>query len=118
MKTMRVMMLVAALMLAARVGDAETRSTGTSERAYVLTHSEALDGVCYDAARKELTLFFHSGTAYVYQEVPEQIFRDLVRSESAGHFYHTRIRGQFASRRMTEGELVAMVERHDVRTGW
>lgn len=118
MKTTRVMMMAAAMLLAAGLCEAGNRSSGTSERAYVLTHSQALDGVCYDSARKELTLFFHTGAAYVYADVPEKVFRELIRSDSAGQFYHGRIRGQFVSRRMGEGELVALVGRHEVHTGW
>ena len=119
MKTMpSLMTMTATLMLCALAAAAETpRSTNTSERAYVITNSQAIDGVCYDSAQSELTIFFHTGTAYVYHAVPEPVFRAFVRADSAGHFYHEQIRGKYASHRMTEQELVALVDRHDGRTG-
>ena len=120
MKTMqRLMTMTATLMLSAMAAAAERpRGTNTSERAYVITHSQAIDGVCYDSARSELTIFFRSGTAYVYQEVQEPVFRAFIRADSPGRYYHEQVRGKYASHRMTEQELVAMVDRHDGRTGW
>lgn len=108
----------AALVFAAGMAAAEMRSTGTTERAYVMTQSSVIDGACYDAARHELTLFFRVGSAYLYRDVPELLFRSLVRSDSPGHFYHEHVRGRFPSRRLTDRELFALVERHDGRTTW
>lgn len=120
MKTMKRMMTMAALLTlaAAWVPAAQPRSTNTSERAYVITHSQAIDGVCYDSARCELTIFFHTGTAYIYREVPEPVFRAFLRAESPGRYYHEHVRGRFASHRMSEQELAMLVDRHDGRTGW
>ena len=120
MKTLQRMMMMAAVLTAIAVPApaAKPRSTNTSERAYVITHSQAIDGVCYDSARCELTNFFRSGTAYVYRDVPEPVFRAFLRAESPGRYYHEQVRGKYTSHRMTEQELVMLVDRHDGRTGW
>ena len=121
MKKMNAMMglVVAALMATTPAGAAENgASTATTERAYVLTNSSVIDGACYDSARQELTVFFRNGSAYVYREVPARLFQDFIRSDSPGRFYHDHLRGHFSSKRLSERDQLALIDRHDGRTAW
>jgi hypothetical protein len=121
MKTKNAMIgLVVAVMLATFPAGAATNGTSatTTERAYVLTHSSVIDGACYDSARQELTVFFRNGSAYVYREVPLPVFQSFIRSDSPGRFYHDHLRGHFASKRLSERDQLALIDRHDGRTAW
>jgi hypothetical protein len=98
---------------------AKPRSTNTSERAYVITHSQAIDGVCYDSARSELTIFFRSGTAYVYREVQEPVFRAFHPRRQPGPLLpRAGARQVHLAPHDRTGTGHAMVDRHDGRTGW
>lgn len=118
MKRMTMTILMAAVLGALLPQAGKAASTNTSERAYVLTRSDVIDGVCYDSARRELTIFFHNGFAYAYSGVPQTLFRELVRADSAGSFFNSRVRGRFLSHRLSEEELVALVDRHDGHAAW
>jgi len=49
----------------------------------------------YDPFMKTLILRFHTGGDYEYMEVDRYVYDDLTKAESAGRFFHTKIRGKF-----------------------
>ena len=51
----------------------------------------------YDEASKTLTLNFHSGAHYSYNDVPRETYHDLTKAESAGQFFQKTIRSHFQS---------------------
>ena len=55
--------------------------------------SEALSSVGW--ADGVLELEFTSGELYRYLEVPELVFRQLLRAESKGRFFQERIRDRY-----------------------
>ena len=44
---------------------------------------------------KQLNITFNSGSTYVYLDVPEKIFDDMLEAESVGKYFHANIRGVY-----------------------
>ncbi len=53
----------------------------------------------YDVESLRLTVIFQSGSRYVYDAVPEDIYRELAASPSKGTYFNENIRDRFQSRR-------------------
>jgi hypothetical protein len=50
--------------------------------------SSAIEAVTYDERRKTLTVEFRAGDIYRYACVPEFVYEELLRAESAGRFWN------------------------------
>jgi KTSC domain len=57
--------------------------------------SSALASARYDDQLEELTLTFVSGRSYTYENVPEDIYEQLLQSSSPGTFYAFNIKDQY-----------------------
>lgn len=71
----------------------------TRTRETILTaelDSSAIDRATYERDSYTLTITFHTGREYAYHDVPESVFRGLVRSKSAGRYFQKRIRPHFS----------------------
>lgn len=55
--------------------------------------------VGYDHVTKVLTLQFHSGLVYDFDEVPPQVHHELMNSDSKGRFFNKYIRNEFTTTR-------------------
>jgi lysyl-tRNA synthetase class 2 len=53
----------------------------------------------YDPAKRELTVLFQSGRAYIYEDVPAEIARALEASPSKGEYFNDHIRENYAFER-------------------
>jgi hypothetical protein len=63
--------------------------------------SSSIDAVGYDAAAQELHVrFLESGETYVYEGVPELVWRQLLHAESKGTFVNDRVRDTYTTRRL------------------
>ena len=61
--------------------------------------SSSIDAVGYDADAQELHVrFVESGETYVYDGVPELVWRQLLHADSKGTFLNDRIRDVYAFR--------------------
>lgn len=49
----------------------------------------------YDEKAQTLTLDFHTGSRYTYENVSHEIYLELTRAESAGGFFQKNIRTHF-----------------------
>lgn len=49
----------------------------------------------YDPFMKILSLTFKNGGVYDYVDVEEVVFREMTLAESAGKFFHSKIRGHY-----------------------
>ena len=49
----------------------------------------------YDPAKLELRIVFQTGRCYVYQEVPEAIYRGMKGAFSKGEYFNDHIREHF-----------------------
>jgi hypothetical protein len=56
--------------------------------------SAAIAGVRYDEKMRTLDVEFRSGDTYRYMHVPEFVYRELLKAESAGAFWNA-IKDQF-----------------------
>ncbi len=43
----------------------------------------------------DLTVEFHNGKIYQYKDVPEEIYNKMLKCDSAGSFFHSRIKNNF-----------------------
>lgn len=55
--------------------------------------SSNISGYHYDRETKALTIGFHSGTRYVYHDVPQGIVDGLSKADSAGSYFYKHVRG-------------------------
>lgn len=62
--------------------------------------SSAIAALAYDAAGERLCVRFRSGQAYAYAAVPADVFEAFVAAPSKGRFFHARIDGRYAYRRL------------------
>jgi hypothetical protein len=60
--------------------------------------SSFVKSVQYDVFARELTVRLFGGL-YVYEDVPEEIYRAFLAAESKGAFYNSQIRDRFAFKR-------------------
>jgi len=56
--------------------------------------SAAIEAVKYDEKKRTLDVEFREGDAYRYMHVPEFVYRELLKAESAGAFWNA-IKDQF-----------------------
>ena len=62
--------------------------------------SSFLDKVGYDAQAKVLAIQMkNSSDVYLYQDVPESIYKGLLAADSKGRYYVKNIKGQFPTER-------------------
>lgn len=59
------------------------------------TRSSMLKSIAYDHDEESLTVEFGNGGRYVYKDVPQTIFNDLVNAESEGKYFLANIKGKF-----------------------
>lgn len=69
-----------------------------------LFESEAIAKFAYDLGTRRLVIFFKSGGAYEYQDVPRTVFDGFRAAQSKGEFFQSAIRNQFASKRLSPSE--------------
>lgn len=57
--------------------------------------SSNLEAVGYDEESRELSVRFHGGALYRYQDVPEDVYRGLLEAGSPGRFLNSDIKGKY-----------------------
>lgn len=57
--------------------------------------SRMIYAVGYDAAKREMEVFFHSGGVYRYKEVDPGVYQELLEAESKGRYMHENILGKY-----------------------
>jgi hypothetical protein len=58
--------------------------------------SSYLSGMSYNPETRELDIRFKNGRIYSYYNVPPNVAEDMLTASSAGEFYSTNIKGQYA----------------------
>ena len=64
--------------------------------------SSAISSVEYDQGSSTLELEFKSGSVYAYQDVPPDVYRELLEADSMGRFVSSNIKGRYPSTRVDE----------------
>jgi hypothetical protein len=62
--------------------------------------SSILESVGYNPKRLVLTIAFHNRSVYEYYDVPETTYLELLTAASKGRFFHERILGVYAAKRV------------------
>jgi hypothetical protein len=62
--------------------------------------SEAISVIVYDSDLEELDLYFTTGRAYQYHEVPLGVVASMLASESIGRYYNVYIKDAYDSHRI------------------
>ena len=57
------------------------------------TNSSNLAGASWD--NETLIIEFKRGGSYQYDDVPEEIYNELIEADSPGSYYHKNIKGQY-----------------------
>lgn len=60
--------------------------------------SEAIRAIGYDDATRKLTVAFHSGSTWEYDNVAPHQHQALLAADSIGKHFHQKIRGTFKGR--------------------
>lgn len=63
--------------------------------------SSSLRSVGYDRVARALEVEFRSGSVYRYDEVPSEVYSELLRSPSKGQFFQERVRDRFPTTRVS-----------------
>lgn len=58
--------------------------------------SEGIASVNYDAETGTMSVGFTDGTLYVYDDVPESVFADLVGAASIGGYFNANVRDAYS----------------------
>jgi len=90
---------VLAVMLAG-AGEAADADRG---RGVELIHvgSRVFESARYDNAKQSLILVFNDGAAYLYYDVPRQVYLDFSRIVNKGEYFSRHIRGHYNYVRLT-----------------
>ncbi len=57
--------------------------------------------VSYDVGNQMLEVIFSSGETYRHYNVPETIYKDLMRAKLLGYYLHTHIRNSYPCERIS-----------------
>jgi hypothetical protein len=66
-----------------------------------VVQSSSLRSIGYDRDTQTLEVEFRNGGLYRYDDVPDEIWTGLRRSESKGKFFQERVRDHFAATRLS-----------------
>ncbi len=83
------------------IGDQSTPSAKKPAKGITMipVDSSMVDSVGYDEARRLLQVVFTSGRVYCYEDVPPEVFQDLLEAESKGQYMRAHIIDVYPYRR-------------------
>ena len=65
--------------------------------------SSFLEAAAYDDSLTLLELDFRNGAVYLFAEVPDETYQELLQAESKGRYFISHIRDRFPYARMVAG---------------
>lgn len=95
-RNVRLTVIAIALVTLDSVG-AEEQDQITSRISRQPVHSHALAAIGYSKRLHALEVEFVNGAVYRYNNVPPEIYRDLLDAPSKARFYDANVRGHFPS---------------------
>ncbi len=63
--------------------------------------SSMMRSVGYDPTSETLEVEFNSGAVWQYREVPQEVYEQLISSDSLGSYFRQLIKDQYPERRVT-----------------
>lgn len=100
MRGIRWVAVAGLLAMVATGGAAEGARKKAAEGTFRYVESRIFDGVRYDGRKRELTLLFDTGAAYVYRDVPREVYVDFTRIVNKGEYFSRRIRKVYSGERL------------------
>lgn len=67
--------------------------------------------VRYESSSRELVVKFEDGSAYIFRDVPVEIYKDLTRIVNQGEYFENRIFGQYVCERLPVVEGTELARR-------
>jgi len=64
--------------------------------------SSVIAHISYNIAHKALTVVFNSGDVYLYQPVPEKIYKEFKAAISKGNYLNRKIKKLFVGKKVSE----------------
>ena len=61
----------------------------------IQVESSALAAIGYSKADKVLAVEFLKSGKYMYYDVPESVFKEFLKAESKGHYFNSKVKGQY-----------------------
>jgi len=79
-----------------------TYGTDKYSQLKVVTFKESsfIKNISWDSNTESLLVGFNSGTTWVYYNVPENIYNDLLKASSVGTYFNKVIRDNYPSQRI------------------
>lgn len=65
-----------------------------------LLKSSNLDWVAYDEEKNQLYVQFRSNTLYVYDDVPKEVFEELLKAGSHGRYFAQKVKWNYKYKRL------------------
>ena len=66
--------------------------------------SSMFSGHTYDPNTRQMTVQFKNGAVHQYDDVPADKFEAFTQNASPGRYFNDRIKSNFASRKIADGE--------------
>lgn len=63
-------------------------------------NSNAIHAIGYDPKTRQLEVIFTGGGIYLFENVPQDVFLQFLRSPSKGSFFRRRVQGRFRQERL------------------
>jgi hypothetical protein len=118
MKVMSYTLFAAIILVAAANAAPDPATGGRGHTACAVMRSTVVDSASYDLAKRELTVFFRTGAAYKYDNVPEEVFSGLVNAEKPGRFFSRNIRHKYESHRLATPVAAALADSAEAESAW
>ena len=74
-----------------------------------ITTSSNIDTLAYNPFSRTLLIKFLEGSVYVYQNVPLEIWRALLKANSKGEYANKFIYNKYVAQRLSEEEIIQRI---------
>ncbi len=64
----------------------------------IFVDSSNIEAIGYDSDQRDLYVQFHGGRIYVYADVPEQIYQELLQADSKGSYLNRELKPNYSYR--------------------
>lgn len=62
--------------------------------------SSYIDSVGHDPSNNQLQVKFKDGSTFIYDDVPAKVHADMLKSDSIGSFFHTKVKANFTGTKL------------------
>lgn len=62
--------------------------------------SSYIDAIGHDPSANQLQVKFKDGSMFIYDDVPAKVHADMLKSDSIGSFFHTKVKTNFTGKKL------------------